>query len=56
MKCLISICIRQHNVTSQSIFFIITMEQNKLEKVTHELDTSVQTYPNILNAVTGNFV
>lgn len=50
------ICIRQHNVTSQSISFFITMEPNKLEKVTNELNTSVQTYPNILNEVTGNVV
>lgn len=47
------IFIRQHNLTSQSISFFITMEPNKLDKVTN---TSVQTYPNILNAVTGNVV
>lgn len=32
------------------------MEPNKLEKVTNENRASVQTYPNILNAVTGNVV
>lgn len=50
------ICIRQYNVTSQSISFFITIKPNKLEKVTNENRTSVQTYPNILNAVTGNVV
>lgn len=32
------------------------MEPNKLEKVTNELNNSVQTYPNVINSVTGNVV